>query len=216
MAWSEWEKEMNQTTNTTGRLSRSDTVGMLFFMVAGAAIAVTSVVVAIARIVEVLPNTNVELPAEFSGTVANAPIGPNGAPVGVTLDVATIVAPSLPAASLVSLVIQQIVGALAIVIVIAALMWLSRNITVGRVFSRTNTVLVLVAGFTALAGAVLVPFFGNMAANGAFARISDRTFDNVVMSADLFPLLMLAFLAALGGTVFSIGERLQRDTEGLV
>lgn len=207
---------MNQKTNTTGRLSRSDAGGMIFFMLAGAAIAVTSVVAAVLRIIEVLPNRDVAVPAEFSGTIAQAPIGPDGAAVPVTLDTATLIAPSLPAASLASIVIQEVIGALAIVIVISALVWLSRNIIVGRVFSRVNTVLVLVAGFTALAGAALVPFFGNMAANGAFAWISDRTFDNVIMSLDLFPFLMLAFLAALGGTVFSIGERMQRDTEGLV
>lgn len=207
---------MTATPTTLRRPTRGDIAGIIAFMVAGAAIAIWSVVQAVVRIVEVLPNRNVAVPAEFSGTIAQAPIGPNGALVPVTLDTATLVAPQLPVASLASIVIQEVIGALAVVIVIAALVWLSRNVIVGRVFSRTNTVLVLVAGFTALAGAAMVPFFGNMAANGAFARISERTFDNVIMSLDLSSFLMLAFLAALGSTVFSIGERIQRDTEGLV
>ena len=45
---------------------------------------------------------------------------------------------------------------------------------------------------------------------------SDRTFDNVIMSVDPFTLVLAAFVVAMMSTVFSIGERLQRDTEGLV
>ena len=55
-----------------------------------------------------------------------------------------------------------------------------------------------------------------MAANGAFAVLSERTFDNVILSVDPFALILAAFVAALLGTVFAVGERLQRDTEGLV
>jgi len=55
-----------------------------------------------------------------------------------------------------------------------------------------------------------------MAANGAFALVSDRTFDNVVMSVDLSTILLLAFISGLLSTVFAVGHRLQGETEGLV
>ncbi|MFG6444299.1 hypothetical protein ACFXQA_03400 [Microbacterium sp. P07] len=203
--------------HTTERtVSRSDSGALVGFMIAGAVIAVWTVVRAVIRIAEVLSGGAVRVPAEFRGTLADAPIGPGGAPVQVELDRAVLVAGELPAASVGALVIEQVVLAATIVIVVGALIWLTSNIVRGRIFSRQNTVLVMTAGLTGLAGYCAVPFFANMGANGAFARLSDRTFDNVVMSVDVFPLLFLAFLAGLVGTVFAVGERLQRETEGLV
>ncbi|KQQ93944.1 hypothetical protein ASF62_07145 [Leifsonia sp. Leaf325] len=196
--------------------SRGDRIGLWAFAVAGAAIAVWAVWASVARIIEVLPNRNVSVLAEFAGTEAQAPIGPNGTDATVELDRALITAPSLPVASLASLIIQQIVIAAAVVIVVACLIWLIRNMTTGAVFSRTNTVLVGVAGFTAFAACLVAPFFGNMAANGAFARISDRTFDNVYLAAAPLDIVIIGFIVALAGTVFGVGERVQRDTVGLV
>lgn len=206
----------NNTTNSPRALSRGDTIGMLVFMLAGITIAVSWITASVIRIIEVLPNHDVALPATFAGTRAEAPIGPDGASVSVILDTATIIAPSLPVASLVSLIIQQVIGALAVTIFIACLLILSRNIIRGQIFSRRNTVLVTVAGFVGIGGFVAVPFFGNMAANGAFARLSDGDFENVIMSVDVFTFIFLGFIVALAATVFSVGERIQRDTEGLV
>ena len=50
----------------------------------------------------------------------------------------------------------------------------------------------------------------------AFARISGREFDNPVMSIPLMPLLLLAFAASIVVTAFTVGDRMRRDTEGLV
>lgn len=193
-----------------------DAIGLWFFMIAGIGIAVTAAWSAVARIIEVLPNHDVQVAAEFAGTTADAPIGVDGAPVAVELDRAIITASSLPVASLWSLVIQQVVFAVAVVCVVVCLVWLAWNVSRNIVFSRRNTVLVVTAGFTGLLGYFAVPFFGNMAANGAFAVLSERTFDNVIMSVEPFPLILLAFVVALLSTVFVLGERLQRDTEGLV
>jgi hypothetical protein len=38
----------------------------------------------------------------------------------------------------------------------------------------------------------------------------------VVMAVDLLPYVLGAFVVAIIATAFSVGERLQRDTEGLV
>ena len=40
--------------------------------------------------------------------------------------------------------------------------------------------------------------------------------DNVIMSVDISTLVLLAFISGLLSTVFAVGYRLQRDTEGLV
>ncbi|RXZ47715.1 hypothetical protein ESP57_14355 [Agromyces fucosus] len=207
---------MSATTTLAPAVKRSDAVALWAFMAAGVGIAAWAVWSAVARIIEVLPNQDVAVQAEFAGTTADAPIGIDGAPVAIELDSAIITAPSLPAASLAALVIQQLVLAVVVVSVVACLVWLAWNVSRSIVFSRANTLLVTTAGFVGIVGFFAVPFFGNMAANGAFAVLSERTFDNVVISVDLFPLILLTFIAATAATVFGVGERLQRDTEGLV
>jgi hypothetical protein len=196
--------------------SRADSIGIWAFMVAGIAIVAWAAVSAAMRIAQALTADEVRVLGEFAGTPAEAPIGPEGAPVAVELDRAFLFTDELPVASLVSLVLAEVVFAATVAVVVTCLVLLSASTLRGRVFSRRNTRLVATAGGTGLIGAAAVPFFGNMAANGAFARISDGTFDNVIMAVDLMPFVLGAFIVAIIGTAFSIGERLQRDTEGLV
>jgi hypothetical protein len=207
-----------QTTRTTleHSIKRADAAALWAFIVAGAAIAAWVAWTAVDRIIEVLPNRDVAVLAPFAGTPAEAPIGPDGAPVRVELEQAVLTVPELPIASVWAIVIQQVVLVVTVVAVVSALIWLSRNVARGVVFSRTNTVLVATAGFVGLLGYFAVPFFGNMASNGGFAVLSERTFDNVIMTLEPFSLVLAAFVVALMSTVFAIGERLQRDTEGLV
>lgn len=197
-------------------IKRSDAVGLWIFMVVGAAIAVWTGIAASQRIMEVLPNTDVTVLGQFAGTIGSAPIGVDGTPIDVELERAMLTVPALPVAALWAIVIQQVLLVITVLTVVVALVWLGRNVTRSVVFSRTNTVLVSTAGIVGLIGYAAVPFFGNMAANGAFAVLSKRTFDNVVMSVEPFSLVLLAFVAALMSTVFAIGERMQRDTDGLV
>ena len=207
-----------QTTRTdpTHTITRADAVGLWLFIAAGAAIAVWVTWSAVARIMEVLPNRDVDVLAVFAGTPAEAPIGPDGALVGVQLVQAVLTVPELPIAAVWAIVIQQVVLVAVVVAVVTALIWLSRNVARGATFSRTNTVLVATAGTVGLLGYFAVPFFGNMASNGGFAAVSDHTFENVIGTIDPFALVLAAFVVALMGTVFAIGERLQRETDGLV
>jgi len=207
---------MSPQTKTERALSRPDAAALIGFMVSGAVIAVWVVVNAVRRVLEVVPNRDVPVTAVFDGTPAQAPLGPDGAAVTVELATARLIAPELPVASVIALVIEQVALVATVLVVVGALLWLTKNIVRGTIFSRTNTALVSTAGIVGLLGFCAVPFFANMGANGAFAWISDRTFDNAVMSVDLFPLLLLAFIAALASTVFTVGDRLQRETEGLV
>ncbi len=207
---------MSPQTKTERALSRPDAAALIGFMVSGAVIAVWVVVNAVRRVLEVIPNRDVPVTAVFDGTPAQAPLGPDGAAVTVELATARLIAPELPVASVIALVIEQIALVATVLVVVGALLWLTKNIVRGTIFSRTNTALVSTAGIVGLLGFCAVPFFANMGANGAFAWISDRTFDNAVMSVDLFPLLLLAFIAALASTGFTVGDRLQRETAGLV
>ena len=62
-----------------------------------------------------------------------------------------------------------------------------------------------------------MPFLHNMVANGALAWLSERTYDRgLTQQIDLPVLIVIGFVAGLSSTVFAVGDRLQRDTEGLV
>jgi len=207
---------MNAQSRSDRALTRGDGIALLLLAIAGAVIAVVAVVQAIVRIVEASRGGELSVLAVFNGTPGTAPIGVNGAELPVLLEQAYVTVPSLQPAALGALIIQQAIGAIAIVAVVACLLLLAVSMLRGRVFSRRNTALVATASITGLLGVALYPFFGNIAANGAFALLSDRTFDNVVMSVDLSTILLLAFISGLLSTVFAVGHRLQGETEGLV
>lgn len=206
---------MNTRTSEPS-LSRSDASSLWLFIVVGAAIAVFTVVQSIQRMIELVRNTDVTVPAEFRGTTATAPIGPDGAPAEVGLDRAILTVDTLPAASVGAGILEALTVSISTVIAVLLLTLLSRELIRGRIFSARNTKLAAAAGITWVVGYALAPFFGNMVANGAFAQISERTFDNVVMAADLTPLVVAAFIAAFMASVFAVGDRLRTDAEGLV
>lgn len=199
---------MTPTATRNRTLSRGDIASLAVFAIIGIGSAVWSAVSAITRIVEVLPNSNVQVLATFRGTPAVAPIGVSGTDVSVALEEAVLTVSSLPGASLWAIVIQQVLMAVTFITVVTCLLLLVLNVMRGRVFGARSTRLVSIAGIVAVLGAATYPFFGNMAANGAF--------DNVIMTVDLTTLFAIAFVAALASTVFAVGARLQRDTEGLV
>ncbi|OJV93551.1 MAG: hypothetical protein BGO47_06400 [Microbacterium sp. 67-17] len=189
---------------------------MSVFFVTGALLVVTSAISAVSNIVELFTDSATRVFAEFAGTAAQAPIGPDGDTVTVELDSAYLLADQLPLASVVALVLEQAVVVAAVATVVTSLLLVMWSILRGRVFGRRNTTLIGTAATAGFAGVALAPFFGNMGANGAFAAISGGDFDNVVLSANLAQLFGIAFLGALGTTVFMVGDRMQRDTEGLV
>ena len=202
---------------TSRVLSHGDTAGFVLFLIGGVAIAVAAVVQAIADIARVLPNRDITLLAPFAATDAQAPLGPGGSAVTVQLDSASVTVASLQPASLAALVISHAVFAAAMVTVVTLLLVLCFGILRGRIFSRAHTALVTAAGLVAIAGMYFVPFFHNMAVNGALALVSAGTYDRAVVgTVDVFAIFAVAFVVALAGTVFAVGDRLQRDTEGLV
>lgn len=196
--------------------SRWDAAAMWFYALLGAAFVVWTIVLAVRRIIEVLTAQVVPVPAEFSGTPADAPIGPGGAAVTVELDRAVLLPPELPIASTVALVLEQLVIVASVTVTVGCLLWLTWGVLHGWLFSRRHTALVATATTAALVGFAAAPFFGNMGANGAFAWISERTFDNVIIAVDPVLWFGAAFIGAIVTTAFSVGDRLQRETELLV
>lgn len=205
-------------TSTKDRtLSRGDTGAMIAFCLAGALIAAVITVHSIVRIIELARGTNVPVLVEFiaSNTSVDVPLT-SGGTVALGLDSATITAPQLTVVASVVGVIGQVAQIVTVIVVIGCLILLARSTLSGRIFGRRSTALVATAGITGLLGFSAVRFFDNMLANATVADVTDNGLENAVMSVEPFTFILAAFVVALISTVFSIGDRLQRDTEGLV
>lgn len=180
-------------------------------------IAVSAVVQAVFRIIEIAGNTDVIVHASFVDTDTVAPIGPDGAEIPVTLDTALVTIPQLPADAMGAAVLEQVVFALTVLTVVTCLVLLSRSILRGRVFGASNTRLVATAGIVALVGFGLAPALSGAAASSALYAYSEGAFTGTALfQVDVFPFVLSAFAFAAVGTAFTVGARLQRETEGLV
>lgn len=205
-----------QRASTPGTLSRGDKVGLIAFCVAGAAIAAYITVLSIIRIVALSSGAGVPVMLEFTDQPVDVPLGAGGSDITLELDRAAITATDLPLFATVPGIIGQVLQILTIVVVIGCLLLLARSILTGTVFNRRNTALVMTAGITGLLGVAGVRFFENMLANATVNVVTDNAFDNAVISVEPFSFILAAFIVSVIGTVFVIGDRLQRETEGLV
>lgn len=207
---------MSSETIRTGTVSTGDRAGIWAFVLLGAALAVWAVASAVLRIVEVVPGRDVPVFAEFAWTGVDAPIGADGADVPVAMMSGWLTVPTLSGAGVTIIVLQQVLAALLTVLFIACLVRLSWAVLRDRIFSRRNTVLTTIAGFAALAYLFLVPFLGTMAAGEAFSQLDADRVGRPLQGTDFAVFLFTGFVAALATTVFAVGDRLQRDTKGLV
>jgi len=198
------------------RQTKGDAAALWLFLVTGAVIIGWAVVHAVVRIVQILPNRDITIMANFTETTARAAIGPHGTTYPVVLESAAVTVEQLPWASLGALVMQEAVGALAIAVAVGCLLWLTASVLRGTIFSRRNTVLVTLAGLAAVGGWALWRFFGIMVTNGALAVVSDRTFDGSPPQSSPLPFVIGAFATAIVAAAFAVGERMRRDTAGLV
>ncbi|MHC9046923.1 hypothetical protein ACYX8G_20240 [Microbacterium saperdae] len=204
------------TSTKQGTLSRGDAGALIGFCIAGVAIAAYITVFSISRIITLLSGTMVPVLVEFVDQPIEAPLGANGENITLELDRASITVPSLPPVAIGAGILGQIAQIVTIVVVIGCLMLLARSILTGAVFSRRNTRLVMAAGIVGLVGFAAVQFFENMLSNAAVAEVTDNAVDNAVISIEPFTFVLAAFIISVIGTAFVIGDRLQRETEGLV
>ncbi|EYT56515.1 hypothetical protein H490_0101195 [Leucobacter sp. UCD-THU] len=194
--------------------SRGDRAGLWAFVGAGAAITVATAVFAIMRIVELLGPDPAPVEVRFAGLPIEVPAGSGALPA--ELEAATIRVTDMPVASLAAGVAAPVITALVTAAVSACLIALAISVLRGTIFSRRNTRLVSVAGIVGLVGYAASELCRTMLANGALAWATDRQVDNIVFGVAPAPYILAAFVIALVSTVFVVGERLQRETEGLV
>jgi hypothetical protein len=184
-------------------------------IVVGALAAVGTVAFAVTRLVGILPNSGVEVLVPFVDTIASLPIGESRHGVDVEVDQAIITVSNLPGVVVAFLALAVVLDAVTILAILACSGVLCSNLMRGRAFSRTNTRLVIGSAIILVAGTGLGGFVQTMGVNGALAAIGDRSYDSFVASGSLAPYLIATGIAAIS-VAFKAGERMQRDTAGLV
>lgn len=200
---------------TRAALSQSDRIGMYVTIALGVIGGVAALWATISRVIEVAPGRDVPVLVPFSGETAQLPIGPDGALMPVAVDQATVIVAQPAMATQFALVAEPIVIGLAIILSIGLLCAFCWNLARGRAFHRSTTRIIFAAAGTVLAGWTLGSLFTTMTVNGALSAVSDYGYDGVLFSTDLVPPMIALALGAVGAA-FQIGERLRRETDGLV
>ncbi|GIG55005.1 hypothetical protein [Demequina activiva] len=201
--------------NESMQLSKSDRIGMVMSIVIVAFGAGITVLAAVRRLLEVGDGRDVPVTVPLAGESASLPLGPDGAGVTATVEMATVTVPDPAPATAFALYAEPVWMAVITLlgIGVAALFFL--RLARGHAFTAGSSRLAYMA-----AGIVAVGWLGssiltNMTTNGALSAISDYTYEAVTFEVSLAPALVVLVVAAVGAAL-QIGERLQRETEGLV
>lgn len=200
--------------STEPTISRSNRISMYSYAGIGAIAAVAVAAQTIARLVAVAPGHDLEVTVPLRQN-AQLPLGPHGAPVEALVQQAVVTVANPTPATLFALRAQPIVvGASLIAGILLAALFCMRMAR-GHAFKKGTALFAYLGAIVLGAGWTLSALFGQMSANGAISAISDHSYDIELFETNW----MVAFGAlALGavGVALQVGERLHRDTEGLV
>lgn len=196
-------------------LDRPDKAGMYLSIAVVTLAAVLAIVNAVRRLVEVGDGSDVPVTVPLTGETAALPLGPDGAALEATVETATVIVPDPAPATLFALYAEPVWIALMVVagVVFAAMFFL--RLARGLAFERGTSRLVYVAAGVLLAGWFVGSIITNMTVHGALSAVSDYTYDSVSFEVSLLPFFVYLVVGAFAAAL-QIGERLQRDTEGLV
>lgn len=194
---------MNTSTRTSGALD---------LIVYGVAAAVAALAVAVFRIAEIL---GPEGPAVTVG--ADAASTALGLSVSDTVDAVVVRTPDLGVGGRAWMIAAVLLTAVAAIIVATALMRVALAVRRGRVFTGGATRALTVIAITLTIAVFAWPIVDGMGRQHAVQSLGIR-FETLSMLdlLPLLPLLLAAVAAAVLAGAFAQGERLQRDTEGLV
>lgn len=207
---------MGSLTTHPQSTSRSDAIALALLMLTGAGIASWTLGTAAGRIAELVAGGPVRVRAQLAGTEAVARIEARASELPIEVETAHLLVVDPAMTTVIPLVLGQVLLGLVVLAVVGCLLAIATSIMRGRVFSRANTRLVGVAGAAALLGAWLVPLCSTVGANDAIAQLSADGLDSAVFTVEPLALLSIAFVVAIAVTTFGVGDRLRRDTEGLV
>jgi len=194
---------------------RSDRMGLYLTVGAAAFGIVVAIAATVSRLIEVAPGHDIPVLVALDAEQTTLPLGPDGAAVHATLDSATVIVADPAAATLFALWAQPIAVGLTWIglLIVAALFCL--RVARAQIFTRSTSRLLYIGASILIAGWFLGSLFTNMTSNGALSAVSNYTYDSVTFAVSLAPAIAVLALAAVGVAI-QLGERLQRETEGLV
>jgi hypothetical protein len=197
-------------------LDRSDVVATV---VIAAVVVVGAVVVMVRRVAELLTSGPVPVRVELtSGEVVRAPLGPGGADVAGAAASVLVDVPHLPGFARAVALAEAVTVPAAYGVAAVCLALFCRRVVTGGTFTVATTRAVLVA-----CGAVVVAWLVQLGAAtvvGNAARTAlggEQAAEGAIFVAtwSFGPLLVALALGAVAGAM-RVGERVQRETEGLV
>ena len=197
------------------RPGRPDRVG-LYVAIGWVAIgAVLAIVAAVNRLREVAPGRGIPVVVPLPAESASLPLGPDGAAVKAAVESATVIVDDPSGATLFALWAQPLWIAVVActAMVLSALFFL--RLARGLAFSRGAARIVFVGAGLVMVHWVVDSILTGMATTGALAAISDDSYKDWTLTFSLTPIFGILVLAATGAAL-QIGERLQRETAGLV
>ncbi|BDI23955.1 hypothetical protein [Herbiconiux sp. L3-i23] len=196
---------------TSGRpFSRSDVVATATL---GAIVAVWTIVDLVVSLTSILSNRDVPIRVWVDDASAALPLPTGSAEITLTSGVAEV--SDMPPFILGVVASSAVVRAAAILAVTALVLILCRNLARGKVFSSGNTALVTGIAVAIAVGWFLTSLFAQMASNSAVNVLTDKAYSSAQAPVEWTPYLA-AFAVTVVAVAFRAGERLQRDTEGLV
>lgn len=208
------------TSHPTPTDARANLAGVWVFILAGLAIIAATLASATLRILSLVNDSAVTFTADLaSAPIASTNLLPDAdaSATDVQATGVTFLLSSIPTAVLTPAILQQVVLTITVCTVIICLIALARNTLRGQIFSRGNTKLAATAGFTGLIGLGIVPALDGIASHeAAFAAGLTDSLTPSIFAVEPLPFIIAAFAIAIVLSAFSVGDRLQRETEGLV
>ena len=203
--------------NTTPSVNRKDRTDLWTTIVVAAIAAVATVAITVFRLFDLFAVDGISATARVDGVPASLPIGPGGASVDGRLHEISFTATDIPALSTGAYAAAIIVTGLAYLAVIACILLFCLNLMAGKAFTRQNTRLITATAIIIFAGTVLTAFGHTMGANGAFASLGDGALEpHTDVTAEYWVGMFVCIALFAVAVAFRAGERLQRETEGLV
>jgi hypothetical protein len=194
--------------------SRYDRTGLYMYIAFGAGAVLVTLWQMVTRLLEVAPGRDIPVTVPLEQAAA-LPMGPGGTAVEVGVREAVVTVADPAPATLFALWAHPIATSLAIVAGIVVGVLFCLRIARGRAF-QTGTYLLVYLGVGILAAGWFLGWLtGAMSANGAVASISDRGYDIPPYPTDWTPVFAIFALTAVA-LALQVGERMRRDTEGLV
>lgn len=208
---------MSLTNTLNYRPSLGDRISIMVFMLFGAVLAVAQGIGSAQEIATAAAGGPVEADVSFIDTTAQVAVGASATPVTMDIDTATVTADHLTGIALGTAIASSLIGFLVTAGIVGCLIALAANSLRGRIFTRGNTRLVIGAGMTALVGFGMQSVLDRMVGNEILLQTNPDALDSIaVWAADPLPFLMLAFAFGIVATAYTIGVRLQGETEGLI